>query len=93
MQKFTLRKALLVVVAVSSLGALTACTNSSPVYRNYYLDRSCSVYYVNDHGEKVYGGKYNRDDMLPLEWQQGADGRWYRQDSWGNRLYKSKYCK
>ena len=93
MRKLILRKVALGLTALVGVSVLAACSYTNPVARSYYLDHSCSVYYVDDLGNKVYSGKYDREEMLGLTMMKGDDGRWYYQDAWGNRVYKSKYCK
>lgn len=93
MRNINLRKVVLGLTALVSIGVLTACSYTNPVARSYYLDRSCGVYYVDDMGNKVYSGKYDSGELTGLTLMQGADGRWYYQDAWGNRLYKSRWCK
>ena len=93
MRNVTLRKVVMGLATVASLGVLTACSYTNPVARSYYLDRNCDVYYVDQYGNHVTDGKYGRDDLTGLTLMQGSDGRWFYQDAWGNRIYKSRWCK
>lgn len=93
MRNVTLRKVVLALVTVVSVGMLTACTNNG-TFREYYVDRNCNTYYVDVFGNRVYEmGKYDSSDFVGLPMQQDANGRWFYQDAWGNRVYKSRFCR
>jgi hypothetical protein len=93
MRYLTLRKVVLALATLASVGVLTACTNNNGVFRDYYIDRSCNTYYVDMFGNRVYeNGKYDSADFTGLPMQQDANGRWFYQDAWGNRVYKSRFC-
>jgi len=92
MRYLTLRKVTLALASLVSVGVLTACANTNVPYRDYYVDRTCHVYYVDQFGNRVYDGRYDRADYSGLTMQRDANGRWFYEDSWGNRIYKSKHC-
>ncbi len=81
------------VLLVSILGCalLSACTTSNVPYRTYYLDSSCHYYYTDSTG-RVVEARDMGISLVGLPLQRDAMGRWYYQDSYGNRIYRSARC-
>ena len=91
MRKLFVGKVALALAALICSGAVSAC--GSAVFRTYYMDyKNCTSYYNDAMGNRVVTGYYNGTRFEGLTMHQDARGRWFYQDSWGNRVYKTNRC-
>lgn len=93
MKHANLKKAALVVVSILGCSIVSACGgNSCNVYRTYYTDAYCNSYYTDTMGNRVVDGRVDNTRFVGLPMHQDCNGRWFYQDSFGNRIYKSGRC-
>lgn len=84
---------ILVASAVASL-FMTGCATPNYVYRNYYQDSQCRLYYTDIWGNRVYEGVgMSSVDMTGRTLKVDCNGRAYYQDSFGNRIYVNRHCR
>lgn len=81
------------MLALIGVAAMTGCSSVNPVYRTYYQDSQCKIFYVDANGQRVYDWKTSGDKaMVGRHLCRDSNGRLYYQDSWGNRIYQQRMC-
>lgn len=95
MRTFSIRQICLLVASIIGIAALTGCSTPNPVYRTYYQDSHCGIFYVDGSGNRVYEWKTSsswRDFVAGHTMCRDANGRLYFEDSFGNRFYQHRMC-
>ncbi len=88
-----LHKISLVLLTCAAALTLGACAGSNPTFRNYYLDGNCKTFYVDAFGNRVMEGNVRGHSLVGLPLHQDAMGRWFYQDSLGDRTYLVRHCR
>lgn len=95
MKHANLKKAGLILVSILGCSIVSAGScggDCSSVYRTYYTDAYCNSYYTDAMGNRVVEGRVDNSRFVGLPMHQDCNGRWFYQDSFGNRIYKSAHC-
>lgn len=91
-----IRQLCLYVASVLGIVTLAGCSTVNPVYRTYYQDSQCRIFYVDGQGNRVYESSTassTRDYLMGRKLCRDASGRLYYEDSFGNRIYQSRMCR
>jgi hypothetical protein len=92
MKSLTRNKVGLILLSILAGAVLSACSNVNPPYRTFYMGDHCRYYYTDSLGYKVY---YTRPHSLSVrghEVMRDSSGRWFYDDSFGNRIYEHRRC-
>jgi hypothetical protein len=97
MSKINLQRLGMLVVAALGIVMMTGCADmgKTGVYRSYYQDRECRIYYVDGLGNRVYEWNAKPVDLEQFKrahvGMQGYSDAVYV-DSMGNQIFADRIC-